>query len=68
MNNKEWNKKIKNNFDNAANNYLNYSNIQLFFAKKIVSYIKELNMQSARGDSRGYSEKLPEPKGSYGLL
>ena len=46
MNNKEWNKKIKNNFDNAANNYLNYSNIQLFFAKKIVSYIKELNMQN----------------------
>ena len=45
MNNKEWNKKIRNNFDKAANNYLDYSNIQRFFAKKIVSYIKELKTQ-----------------------
>ena len=45
MHNKDWNKKIKNNFDNAALNYLDYSNIQRFFALKIVSYIKELNTE-----------------------
>ena len=45
MNNKDWNKTIKNNFDNAANNYLIYSNIQRFFAKQITSHIKELNIQ-----------------------
>ncbi len=43
MNNKNWNEKIKHNFNNAACNYLNYSNIQRFFALKIVSFIKELN-------------------------
>ena len=37
-----WNNIIKKNFDSAADNYLDYSNIQRFFAKKIVSYIKEL--------------------------
>ena len=45
MNNKDWNKTIKNNFDNAATNYLIYSNIQRFFAKQITSHIKELNIQ-----------------------
>ena len=45
MNNKNWSKLIKNNFDNSAGNYLDYSNIQRFFAKKIVSYIKKLDLQ-----------------------
>ena len=45
MNNENWNELIKNNFDNAAANYLEYSNIQKFFSKKVVSYIKELNTQ-----------------------
>ena len=45
MQNKDWNKIVKNNFDNAAVNYLNYSKIQRFFAKKIVSCIKKLNTQ-----------------------
>ena len=43
MNNNQWNEKIKNNFNNAAYRYLEYSNIQKFFAEKIVQYIKELN-------------------------
>ena len=46
MHNQHWNKKIKNNFDNAAVNYLTYSNIQRFFANKIVCYMKELKIQN----------------------
>ena len=45
MENKKWNEKIKNNFNNAASQYLEYSNIQIFFAEKIVNFIKELNPQ-----------------------
>ena len=48
MNNQNWNEIIKNNFDNAAVTYLDYSNIQIFFAEKIVSYIKELNIVSGQ--------------------
>ena len=40
---KKWNEKIQNNFNDAAYRYLEYSNIQRFFAKKIVHLIKELN-------------------------
>ena len=43
MDNKQWNEKIKNNFNNAAYRYSEHSNIQKFFAKKIVQLIKELN-------------------------
>ena len=43
MDNKKWNEKIKNNFSDAASRYLEYSNIQKFFAAKIVHFIKELN-------------------------
>ena len=43
MDSKKWNKKIKNNFNNAAYRYLAHSNIQKFFANKIVQLIKELN-------------------------
>ena len=39
MDNKQWNEKIKNNFNDAAYRYLEYSNIQKFFAKKIVQFI-----------------------------
>ena len=42
---KNWNEKIKNNFNNAAYRYLEYSNIQKFFAAKIVHFIQELNPQ-----------------------
>ena len=45
MDNKKWNEKIKNNFNDAASRYLEYSNIQKFFAAKIVKFIKELNPQ-----------------------
>jgi len=40
---KKWNEKIKNNFNDAAYRYMEHSNIQKFFAKKIVQFIKELN-------------------------
>ena len=36
MDNKKWNEKVKNNFNDAAYRYLEHSNIQKFFAKKIV--------------------------------
>ena len=42
---KDWRNKIKNNFDNAADNYSEYSKIQRFFAKKIVFFIKKLNLE-----------------------
>ena len=42
---KKWNEKIKNNFNDAAYQYLEYSNIRKFFAAKIVQLIKELNPQ-----------------------
>ena len=45
MDNKKWNEKIKTNFNDAAYRYLEYSNIQKFFAEKIVHFIKELNPQ-----------------------
>ena len=43
MDSKKWNEKVKNNFNNAAYRYIEYSNIQKFFAEKIVQFIKELN-------------------------
>ena len=46
MHNQEWADKIRNNFDNAATNYLDSSKIQRFFAEKIVLYLKELNTQN----------------------
>ena len=46
--NKKCNEKIKNNFNNAAYRYLEYSNIQKFFAEKIVHFIKALNPQKKR--------------------
>ena len=45
MKNNIWKEKVKNNFNNAATNYLVYSNIQRHFAKKIVSFLKGLNIQ-----------------------
>ena len=45
MDNKKWNEEIKNNFNDAASRYLEYSYIQKFFAGKIVHLIKELNPQ-----------------------
>ena len=45
MHNKKWNEKIKNNFNDAASSYLEYSSIQRFFAVKIVHFLKELNLQ-----------------------
>ena len=45
MKNKIWNETVKNNFNNAAADYIDYSNIQRHFAKKIVSFLKVLNIQ-----------------------
>ncbi len=45
MDSKKWNEKIKNNFNDAAYRYLEYSKIQKYFAEKIVQFIKELNPQ-----------------------
>ena len=45
MKNKIWNETVKENFNNAAVNYLGYSNIQRYFAEKIVSLLKGLNIQ-----------------------
>ena len=43
MDSEKWNKKVKNNFNDAAYRYLEYSNIQKFFAEKIAQFINELN-------------------------
>jgi len=45
MDRKKWNENIKNNFNDAAYRYFEHSNIQKFFAQKIVQFIKELNHQ-----------------------
>ena len=45
MSNKKWNEKIRSNFNDAAYRYLEYSNIQKFFAAKIVHFIRKLNPQ-----------------------
>ena len=45
MDSKKWTEKIKNNFNDAAYRYLEYSNIQKFFAEKIVEFINKLNPQ-----------------------
>ena len=49
MDSKKWNEKIKNNFNDAAYRYYEHSNIQKFFAEKIVQFIKELNPQKKGG-------------------
>jgi len=36
MANEYWNKKINNNFNNAAHSYSNYSLVQKYFANKLV--------------------------------
>ena len=45
MKNKIWHEIVKNNFNCAAANYLDYSNIQKYFAKKIVLILKGLNVE-----------------------
>ena len=45
MKNKLWNETVKNNFNNASANYLDYSKIQRHFAENIVSLLKGLNIQ-----------------------
>ena len=45
MKNNIWKERVKTNFNNAATNYLAYSNIQRHFAKKIVSLLKSLKVQ-----------------------
>ena len=45
MKNKIWNEIVKNNFNNSAAKYLEYSNIQRHFVEKIVSFLKGLNIQ-----------------------
>ncbi len=48
MDNDNWSKKIKNNFNKAANNYSEYCLIQKFFSKKIVNLLKGLDIN--KGD------------------
>ena len=53
MENKIWNETVKNNFNNAAANYLVYSNIQRHFAEKIVSFLKGLNIKKGKSIDLG---------------
>ena len=48
MQNKIWNETVKKNFNNASENYLDYSNIQRHFATKIVSFLKRLNIKEGK--------------------
>ena len=45
MESKIWNETVKNNFNNAAANYIVYSNIQRYFRKDCFS-LKGLNIQN----------------------
>ena len=64
MANEYWNKKINNNFNNAAHSYSNYSLVQKYFANKLVSIIKELEPQIGKwfdlGAGTGYLADLLE--------
>ncbi len=43
-----WNEKIRNNFDNAAKNYLAYSSIQKHFCYEIVSLLDKLSLKNGK--------------------
>ena len=64
MTNEYWNKKINNNFNNAAHSYSNYSLVQKYFANKLVHIIKELEPQIGKwfdlGAGTGYLADLLE--------
>jgi len=64
MVNEYWNKKINNNFNNAAHSYSNYSLVQKYFANKLVHIIKELEPQIGKwfdlGAGTGYLADLLE--------
>ena len=64
MANEYWNKKINNNFNNAAQSYSNYSLVQKYFANKLVRIIKELEPQIGKwfdlGAGTGYLADLLE--------
>ena len=64
MTNKYWNKKINNNFNNAARCYSKYSLVQKYFANKLLIIIKELEPQIGKwidlGAGTGYLADLLE--------
>ena len=64
MKNKYWNKKINNNFNNAAHSYSNYSVVQKHLANKLMLIIKELEPQIGQwidlGAGTGYLADLLE--------
>ena len=64
MANEYWNKKINNNFNNAAHSYSNYSLVQKYFANKLVHILKELEPQIGKwfdlGAGTGYLADLLE--------
>ena len=64
MANEYWNKKINNNFNNAAHSYSNYSLVQKYFANKLVHIIKELEPHIGKwfdlGAGTGYLADLLE--------
>ena len=64
MRNKYWNKKINNNFNNAAHSYSNYSLVQKHFANKLIPIIKELEPKTGQwidlGAGTGYLADLLE--------
>ena len=47
-NNTDWNKKIKTNFDNAANHYSYHSSIQKHFCYEIVLLIEKLSIKNGK--------------------
>ena len=64
MANEYWNKKINNNFNNAAHSYSNYSLVQKYFANKLVHIIKGIEPQIGKwfdlGAGTGYLADLLE--------
>tara|TARA_Y100000589_G_C27133197_1_gene621440 strand:- start:326 stop:1081 length:756 start_codon:yes stop_codon:yes gene_type:complete len=66
MNNKYWVNEIKNNFNNAARKYSNYSFIQKYFANKLISIIEKLEPPKGKwldlGSGTGFLADLIENK------
>ena len=69
MNNSNWNNKIKNNFNKAAENYNNFSYVQKHFCKEISCFVEDLNIPKGEwfdlGSGTGFladeiEKKFPE--------
>ncbi len=66
MESKYWNRKIKNNFNNAANYYSKYSLVQKYFANQLIPLLKKIDPPQGKwfdlGSGTGFLADLIENK------